>query len=142
MRFEFNVFKVKTITDQGIIRAEWSPPSVNNTRLYSGCGNTVKEALHSLVDLLLEEDTLEDILVEEEEIKSGKVLPTNLKVGELFLKKVPIILSSGRVVEGTEPYIYTKDGWERVNFMTDDSIEVSLGYGGNREKLELMEDER
>ena len=27
-------------------------------------------------------------------------------------------------------------------FMTDDSVMVSLGYGGDREKLELMEDER
>jgi len=58
MKIEFEIFKVKTIDGHGIIRAEWSPPYPDNTRLYSGCGDTVKEALHSVVNLLLADDII------------------------------------------------------------------------------------
>lgn len=56
VKVEFELFKVKTIDGHGTIRAEWHPD--NTSRLYSGCGDTPKEALHSVVNLLLEDDII------------------------------------------------------------------------------------
>ena len=56
MKIEVKLFKVKPKPKlpEGLIRATWDVGS----RHYSGCGETWREALHSLVDLLLDEDVI------------------------------------------------------------------------------------